>query len=173
MIFILGGLLLSGCFVVRRDVISINPMFNNGGSWFTDNDFTSNGEKIYFTAINGQGERIRYSGGQNFGGMMMGRGNNLACASCHGADGRGGVHTMHMNVMDAPDIRYGVLSGEYDAHGGESHQDEHEGYGVDDFRLAVVGGVHPDGEPLSRDMPRWLMMDQDLKDLFEYLKTLP
>jgi hypothetical protein len=165
---LVGGFLFSGCFVVRQDFVPVNPMFDQGGDWYADSEYATNGEQIYYAAINDRGQRIRFSGGQNFRGMMMGRGNNLACASCHGADGRGGVHTMHMNVMDAPDIRYGALSGEYDAHGGESHQDEHEGYGVDDFRLAVVGGVHPDGESLSRDMPRWLMMDQDLKDLFEY-----
>lgn len=81
---------------------------------------------------------------------------------------------MHMTVMDAPDIRYSVLASEQDEHGGDhSHGDEHGAYDLDAFRLAVVGGVHPDGEPLSRDMPRWLMSDQDLVDLFEYLKMLP
>ena len=81
---------------------------------------------------------------------------------------------MHMEVMDAPDIRYSALTGEGDEHGGdESHGEVHGGYDINDFRLAVIGGVHPDGEPLSRDMPRWRMSDEDLLDLFEYLKTLP
>jgi hypothetical protein len=81
---------------------------------------------------------------------------------------------MHMDVMDAPDIRYSTLKGEGDEHGrDETHGDEHGGYDMDDFHLAVIGGVHPDGEPLSRDMPRWLINDQDLIDLFEFLKTLP
>lgn len=81
---------------------------------------------------------------------------------------------MHMQVMDAPDIRFIALSGEGDEHGGDhAHEDEHSGYDLEDFGLAVVNGVHPDGEPLSRDMPRWQMTDHDLVDLFEYLKTLP
>lgn len=33
--------------------------------------FASNGERIYFTATNEQGESIPYEGGPAFGGMMM------------------------------------------------------------------------------------------------------
>ncbi len=81
---------------------------------------------------------------------------------------------MHMDVMDAPDIRYSALASEEEGHGNDdSYEDEHSGYDLDDFRLAVIGGVHPDGEPLSRDMPRWRMSDEDLDDLFEFLKSLP
>jgi cytochrome c len=172
---IVGGLLLSGCFVVRRDIVPSNPMFDQGRGWFFDSNFTSNGEQIYFTAINERGQRIRYSGGQNFGGMMMGMGNNLACASCHGSDGRGGIHTMHMEVMDAPDIRYPALNGDAgtEEHRDEDHTDEHNEYDLAAFRLAVVEGKHPNGIDLSKDMPRWQMGDEDLADLFEYLKSLP
>lgn len=170
---IVGGLLLSGCFVVRGDIVPSNPMFDQGRGWFFDSNFTSNGEQIYFTAINERGQRIRYSGGQNFGGMMMGMGNNLACKSCHGSDGRGGTHTMHMEVMDAPDIRYSALRGEGEEHEGDhAHGDEHGEYDLDAFRLAVVEGAHPDGEPLNRDMPRWRMSDNDLEDLFEFIQSL-
>ena len=173
-IMLLGGFVLTGCFVVRRDFVPLGPMMNQGSGWFDNSEFSSNGEQIYFTAVNDRGQPIRYSGGPNFRGMMMGMGTNLSCASCHGADGRGGVHTMHMDVMDAPDIRYSTLTGEGDAHeGDEAHGDEHGAYDLDDFRLAVNGGVHPDGKPLSKEMPLWLIKDQDMKDLFEYLKTLP
>jgi hypothetical protein len=173
-IMLIGGLLLSGCFVVRRDFVLRNPMINQGRGLFADSDYASNGEQIYFTAINDHGQRISYSGGSNFGGMMMGMGANLACASCHGSGGDGGLHTMHMDVMDAPDIRYSALSNEEEEHGGDqAHEDEHSGYDLDAFRLAVIGGVHPDGEPLNRDMPLWRMSDEDLLDLFEFLKSLP
>lgn len=81
---------------------------------------------------------------------------------------------MHMEVMDAPEIRYSALSGEGDEHGGdESHGDEHGGYDLDDFRLVVIGGVHPNGDLLSRDMPRWRMDDKDLSDLLVFLETFP
>jgi len=173
-IMLIGGLLLSACVVVGRDYVSGSPMIDQARGWFAGEDFTSNGEQIYFTANNDRGQRIPYSGGQNFGGMMMGGGTNLACTSCHGTDGRGGIHTMHMDVMDAPDIRYVALTSEEEGHGGnDAHGDEHSGYDLEAFRLAVIGGVHPDGEPLSRDMPRWRMSDDDLIDLFEFLQSLP
>ena len=81
---------------------------------------------------------------------------------------------MHMEIMDAPDIRYDALSNEEgELEGGHAHEDEHNGYDLDSFRLAVIEGILPDGEPLSRDMPRWRMDDEDLVDLFEFVKSLP
>lgn len=132
-----------------------------------------NGERIYFTATSARGGRISYSGGPNFGGMMMG--SYLTCASCHGPEGRGGLHQMHMQLMDAPDIRYVALSGETgeNGHDEDEHNDDHAEYSMEKFRRAVVEGRHPDGEPLSREMPRWRMSDEDLADLFEYLKIIP
>lgn len=79
---------------------------------------------------------------------------------------------MHMDVMDAPDITYEALSGEEDEHGDEGHGDEDEGYSLESFRRAVIDGRHPDGESLSREMPRWQMSDEDLSDLLEFLKSL-
>lgn len=63
-----------------------------------------------------------------------------------------------MQVMDAKDIRWSVLEGEFDA---------------DKFRLAVVNGEDPDGTQLNSDMPRWNISDEDLADLIGFLKTLP
>lgn len=105
---------------------------------------------------------------------MMG-GGYLTCASCHGPDGRGGIHTMPMQTMNAPDIRWAVLAGEME---GEHRGESAEGHGItaynfETFRLAVVEGTHPDGAALSVDMPRWNMSDEDLTDLLEYLKALP
>jgi mono/diheme cytochrome c family protein len=133
-----------------------------------------NGESIYFTASNLEGDRITPRGAPDFGGMMMG--SYLTCAACHGPEARGGVHVMHMQVMDAPDIRYSALSEEMEEHGTEDsqeHADEHAGYDLEDFRMAVIEGKHPDGEALSSDMPRWKMSDQDLQYLFEFLKSIP
>ena len=79
---------------------------------------------------------------------------------------------MHMDVMDAPDIRIAALNSDIDDHGDDGHGDEHSEYDLDSFRLAVIGGVHPDGETLSREMPRWRMDNKDLEDLFEFLETL-
>ena len=134
--------------------------------WFPDS-FHSNGERIYFTATNDEGQRIRYSGGPRIGGMM---GRYLTCASCHGPDARGGLHMMHMRVMDAPDIRWSALAVE-GAH--EEEGEGHGGYDLDTFREAVVEGRHPDGTVMDRDMPRWDIEDQDLSELAAYLRSLP
>ena len=63
-----------------------------------------------------------------------------------------------MQAMDAKDIRWSALEGEFDA---------------ENFRLAVVEGQDPDGTQLSTDMPRWTIGSDDLADLISYLKTLP
>jgi hypothetical protein len=130
-----------------------------------------NGERIYFMAVDSQGNPIRYRGGPDFGGMMMG--SYLTCASCHGPGGDGGTHFMHMQVMDAPAIRYPALAEEAEEHGGDENSDMQSVYSLDDFRRAVVDGEHPDGEALSREMPRWQFSDQDLEDLFQFIKSLP
>ena len=144
-----------------------------GGTAWGQGAFSSNGERIYFTATSEREGRIAHTGGPGVGSMMMG--GLLTCASCHGPSGRGGRHIMHMTVMDAPDIRWSALIAEAgEGHGGEG--DEHGGeaadYDLDTFRLAVVEGKHPDGEPLNDNMPRWTMSEEDLEDLLGYLKSL-
>jgi mono/diheme cytochrome c family protein len=149
-----------------------------GGTAWGVGVFDSNGERIYFTATSDRNTTISYTGGPASG-MMMG-GGYLTCASCHGLDGRGGVHTMMgMQTMNAPDIRWSVLTGEMEGEqGGETepeggHAGMNAGYDFETFRLAVVEGKHPDGASLSQDMPRWNIGDDDLTDLIDYLKTLP
>lgn len=127
-----------------------------------------NGARIYFSGISGRDGPVMYTGGPDFGGMMMGMMNfRLTCASCHGPEGRGGIHAMHMYVMKAPDIRYGALNAMPEMHGRDHPYDVH------DFREAVAAGRHPDGEKLTRDMPRWQMSEADFRDLFAFLKGLP
>ena len=154
-----------------------SPSGTSAGTTWGVGAFGSNGERLYFTATSDRGTTITYTGGP-VSGMMMG-GGYLACASCHGPDGRGGQHIMHMQTMDAPDIRWSVLSGEMEGeHGGETeteggHGDGDSGYDFTTFRLAVGEGKHPDNTSLSSNMPRWNIGDEDLADLVDYLKTLP
>jgi len=130
---------------------------SNGTAWGTG-AFSTNGEQIYFTGTSNRGTAITYSGGPVSNRWMMG-GGQLACASCHGPDGKGGVHTMGMmQTMDAKDIRWSVLQSEFDS---------------EKFRLAVTEGQDPDGTQLNSDMPRWNIGIDDLADLIAYLKTLP
>ncbi len=162
LIGLLTILLLDACTVFQGSV----------GTGWGEGAFDSNGERIYFTATNSRDTRITYSGGPDYD-MMMG-GGYLACASCHGPDARGGLHAMMgMEIMDAPDIRWDSLAGEADDGHSEEEEGHNEGeYDLEQFRLAVVEGEHPDGEPLSEDMPRWDMNDEDLEDLAEYLMSL-
>lgn len=110
----------------------------------------SNGERIYFTATNGRGQRISYTGGSAFGGMMMGQ---LTCAYCLGANGSGGQYFMRMQLIDGPDIRWAALSG------------------PDTFRTMVVDGKRPNGETLNSDMPRWNLNERDQLDLADFIKS--
>jgi hypothetical protein len=70
-------------------------------------------------------------------------------------------------------IRYLALIAESEEHEGAGHGDE-EGreYNLEDFRLAVIEGKHPDGQPLSREMPRWQMEEEYLADLLAFLKSM-
>jgi hypothetical protein len=176
---LITSLLLAAC-LPRGKLLEpgMGPGMGSSGTAWGSGVFDSNGERIYFIASSERGFRITYSGGPDTG-MMMG--GTLTCASCHGPDGQGGRHQMHMEVMDTPDIRWSVLSGKTEpevAHEDEGeHADEHaEGhasYDLETFRLAVVEGQHPNGELLDRDMPRWNMTDEDLADLADYLESLP
>jgi len=164
-LFLLGlGFALTACGLARQSpltppgVLSRTPL--------GDSPSVANGERIYFTATSGRGGSISYQGGPAFGGMMMG--SYLTCAACHGPTAHGGEHIMHMTVMDAPDIRIAALSSESDEHGGG-----HGEYDSETFRKAVVDGLHPDGDALSQDMPRWQISDADLADLFTFLQSMP
>jgi hypothetical protein len=54
---------------------------------------------------------VTNTGSANIGGGVMGGfGQFLTCASCHGAEGLGMTHLMHMRVMTAPDVRYVALT---------------------------------------------------------------
>lgn len=143
----------------------------NGTAWGTGS-FNSNGKRIYFTATSKRGTPISYQGGPTTGMMMMG--GNLACVSCHGTDATGGKHTMHMETMEAPDIRWSVLSSGHHGKGeADSLKQHHEAvYTFESFKNSVENGKHPDGDELKKDMPRWQMSDADLKDLMNYLKSL-
>jgi len=92
-----------------------------------------------------------------------------SCASCHGNDGHGGTHDMHMQVMSAPAINYDALieMKKEDSGGNPTN------YSLDDLRGAVVDGHDTAGDTLDQDMPRWQISDEELADLLTFLKTLP
>ena len=81
---------------------------------------------------------------------------------------------MHMQRMDAPDIRWSTLASE--AHGGHDGGDENSesetAYDEAAFIRAVTEGIAPGEVRLSRDMPRWRIGEHDLQDLIAFLETL-
>lgn len=141
----------------------------NSTSYLVKEQYRSNGEKIYFTSFDQNGKQISYTGGPDFGGMMMSV--HLSCSFCHGADAHGGTQVMAMQYINAPAINYAALN-EMMAKETKTTLTPN-GYSLDYFRTAVIQGKHPDGDTLNEIMPRWQMSDQDLEDLFDYLKTLP
>lgn len=153
---VLAGLLLVACLAL---ILRFTAPTTGGG-------YRSNGEQIYFTATSQRGTPITSDASM---GMM--RSGMLTCATCHGADGRGGQVRVMMRVFEAPDIRYQTLTSEEHGEGGEEGM-EHEPYTDEDIKRAITEGVEPDGEPLDWPMPRWTMSDEDLDDLIEFLKTL-
>jgi mono/diheme cytochrome c family protein len=159
------GLLLVACMALLFGIVAwvtAGGVGVSGSDLNLEESSVDNGRQIYFTATGQRGTPITSDIGM---GMM--RGGMMACATCHGADGRGGQVQMMMRVFEAPDIRYQTLiSAE---HGEEM---EHEPYTDETIKQAITQGVEPDGEPLDWPMPRWSMSDQDLEDLLAFLKTL-
>lgn len=131
--------------------------------------FDSNGERIYFTGTSSSGNAIR----AEMPGMHRMSGGGMACADCHGSNGRGGTVRMMMGSYQAPDIRYETLTAEQHEHDeGEGGHEEHPPYTDETIKRAITEGVDPAGEPLEFPMPRWQMSESDLSDLLDYLKTL-
>jgi hypothetical protein len=71
-VLVSAGLLLVGCSGLTSQ---------SSGQPASNQSNLSNGEQIYFTGIDQKEQRITYTGGPNFGGMMMG--SCLTCAACH------------------------------------------------------------------------------------------
>ena len=131
-----------------------------------DREFRSNGEQVFFEATSQRGTSITadVGMGQMGGGMTT-------CAGCHGPDGHGGKGRLMLRSFDAPDIRYATLTAD-----GVGHDEEagaHPPYTDETIKRAITQGVNPAGEPLEGVMPRWMMSDEDLDDLLDYLKSLP
>ena len=155
---VLAGLVLVFCValffgasVVTRSSSGVAP----------SDQYLSNGQRIYFTGRNERGERIPFEGGPMWLYMRGG-----SCATCHGADGRGGAPVM-MGTEIPGDIRYHHLLEEEHEEG-----EEHPPFTDELIKRAIALGLDPAGEPLDQTMPRWRMSDQDLDDLLEFLRTL-
>lgn len=126
-------------------------------------EFSSNGERIYYTGYNESGEKIPFSYGPTWLYFHGG-----SCVNCHGVDGKGGVPIM-MAYKIPPDITYDSLtSEEHEMEEGE----EHVPYTNETLRIAIKEGIEPSGEEMDPAMPRWDMSDEDLNDTMAYLQQL-
>lgn len=96
--------------------------------------FRSNGERIYYTGINEEGERIPFTGGPTWLNMHGG--------SCHGRNGRGGIVPM-MCSEETPDIRYSSLTSSKHA------------YDIEAIKTAIVKGIESNSGEIDWCMPRW------------------
>lgn len=172
-VFIIGAGIITGLILL----MGIIWLFGNSGFYPTagpmyrsfspfPGQFDSNGERIYFTATSDSGQPIipEIPGMHRMGPGMM------ACATCHGSDGRGGPVRMMMGTFEAPDIRYSTLTEAVHEH--DNAHEEHPAYTDETIKRAITQGLDPAGEPLDWPMPRWRMSEQDLNDLLAYLKTL-
>jgi len=126
--------------------------------------YSSNGERIFYTGQSESGPRITFQ----TPGLQHRMGARLACATCHGTDGRGGTVQWMMSSFETPDIRYHSLTGE--AHADD--ETDHPPYTDEDIKRAITEGIDPSGEPLDWQMPHWQMTDEQLNDLLDYLKKL-
>ncbi|RJQ54578.1 MAG: hypothetical protein C4521_04230 [Actinobacteria bacterium] len=128
---------------------------------FDPGQFRSEGEMIFFTGASTDGPIAR-SGGPTWFRMHGG-----GCAVCHGPDGRGGRVSMMFETLDAPDVRYSVLTRPR-----TDGEEEHEPYNEATLRRAIRDGTEPNGERLNENMPRWEMSDGEVNSVIDYLKEL-
>lgn len=158
----------SGFFAVIT-VLTLAVLFLSGITLFSScfSSYSTNGERIYFTADSSSGQPIDYSGSIR---MMR----SITCANCHGSDGKGGRVNLMMSSLDVPDITWGKLTGEvyHEEEPDEDEHEEHPPYTEETLKIAITEGNDPAGEPLDNEMPRWRMSEQDLNDLVEFIKTL-
>lgn len=144
----------------------------NGGGTTDTAGFTSDGQRIYYTGVGGNGPiAIEWDPGFGLGGMMGRRGRRgfvpMGCVRCHREDGRGGPLGMMGAGVNVPDIRYKTLTSEREENG-----ETVEPWDDEDIARAVRDGVEPNGDRLNPLMPRWEMDDTDMSDTIDYLKEL-
>ena len=164
----------TGMFILFLVILVLSGLFLFSSCSSFDR-YSSNGERIYFTAASSSGEPITYSGSIR----MM---HSITCANCHGPDGSGGRVSMMMSHFDSPNITWHVLTQEeeheegheegHEEEPGQGEHEEHPPYTEVTLKKAITEGIDPAGERLDDEMPRWRMSEQDLEDLVEFIKTL-
>jgi ABC-type branched-subunit amino acid transport system substrate-binding protein len=121
------------------------------------------GKQIYLTGTSPSGREIT---------AILGAGDNdapgslMACANCHGFDGRGKPE----GGVIPSNITWEELTKSY----GHAHSSgrRHPAYAELSLARAIAEGVDPAGNQLAAAMPKYRMSHEDLADLIAYLKRL-
>lgn len=149
------GWLLTALVLVGCDM-SVSHMYSTVDKSRT---YPTNGEQIYFTGKSQTGSMIAYQEGNMHAQMHF-----TACADCHGELREGGRRMYPTFWLKAPSLKAEVLFGDHsDGHG------DHPAYDKESLKKVITFGVDPSGEHLDSTMPRWMMSEQDLDDLVNYL----
>jgi ABC-type branched-subunit amino acid transport system substrate-binding protein len=120
----------------------------------------SRGKQIYVRGTSQSGGQILAYVGES---SLEMPGASMACANCHGIDGRGKPE----GSISPSDITSESLTKPY----GVIHADgrKHPAYNPRAFEAAITRGIDPAGNRLSSVMPRYSMPRDDLNDLIAYL----
>jgi ABC-type branched-subunit amino acid transport system substrate-binding protein len=121
------------------------------------------GKQIYLNGTSPSGQEIT---------AILGAGDNdapgslMACANCHGFDGRGNPE----GGVIPSNITWEDLTKPY----GRTHASgrRHPAYTELSLAQAITEGVDPAGNELAAAMPKYRMSREDLADLIAYLKRL-
>ncbi len=121
------------------------------------------GKQIYVQGTSPSGKEIlAYIGADN----VEVPGSTMACANCHGLDGRGKPE----GGVIPSNLTWEILTTPY----GLTHADgrKHPAYTVRALEFAIKKGVDPAGNKLQNLMPRYAISSEDMADLAFYLETL-
>jgi ABC-type branched-subunit amino acid transport system substrate-binding protein len=123
----------------------------------------SRGKQIYVLGTSRSGRAIQAYVGES---SLEIPGPSMACANCHGLDGRGKPE----GGISPSDITSESLTKPY----GVTHPDgrKHPAYTDRAFEIAITRGIDPAGNRLLNVMPRYSMSREDLADLIAYLRRL-
>jgi ABC-type branched-subunit amino acid transport system substrate-binding protein len=123
----------------------------------------SRGKQIYLQGTSRSSRQILAYVGES---SLEMAGASMACANCHGFDGRGRPE----GSISPSDITAESLTKPY----GVIHADgrKHPAYTAHAFEVAITRGLDPAGNRLSRVMPRYSIAPGDLNDLIAYLARL-
>lgn len=123
----------------------------------------SRGKQIYVQGSSRSGQEVLAYVGES---SLEMRGTSMACANCHGLDGRGKPE----GSLNPSDITSESLTKPY----GVTHADgrKHPAYTERAFEIAITRGLDPAGNRLLNVMPRYSLSRADLADLIAYLGRL-